>query len=269
MFRRQLAERLRTLPFELVPLLPAGFQRVGTLVLLRLDPQLAAYEREIGLAIRELLSATGVFVREGVIGELRTPAVRRIAGYEDVTVHKENGCLFKIDVTKVLFAKGNAAERGRIIADPGEQVVDMFAGIGYFSLGIAKRTPSCRVTAIEKNPDAAALLRENVELNGLDNVTVIEGDCREVQAAGDRVVMGYFPGTEAYLPAAFGFLHRTGTIHYHNRYAQQDLWRKPLGELQATGVACGFQIEVLDKRVVKSLSPSKVHVVVDARARKL
>ena len=55
------------------------------------------------------------------------------------TINKENGCLFKLDLAKVMWSKGNNNERLRIakLVGDGETVIDMFAGIGYFSIHIA------------------------------------------------------------------------------------------------------------------------------------
>ena len=71
-------------------------------------------------------------------GQKREPAVSLLYGRETETIHKENGCLFNLDLSKVMWAKGNNNERLRIakLVKDGETVVDMFAGIGYFSIPI-------------------------------------------------------------------------------------------------------------------------------------
>ena len=72
-------------------------------------------------------------------GQKREPTVSLLYGRETETIHKENGCLFNLDLSKVMWAKGNNNERLRIakLVKDGETVVDMFAGIGYFSIPIA------------------------------------------------------------------------------------------------------------------------------------
>lgn len=52
-------------------------------------------------------------------------------------------------------------------AHPGEQVVDLGAGVGAAGLALAARVPGLAVTLIEIDPDLAALAAENAELNGL------------------------------------------------------------------------------------------------------
>lgn len=270
-FKIQLATGLEgIIPAEKFPFLPSGFLRIGNIIIVRIPLELKEYEKDIGTFLLKTFDAQSVFSRGIIQGDLRIPQMKRIAGEGNETLHKENGCIFSLDVSCLMFSKGNILERGRLRADD-EDVVDMFAGIGYFSLPLAKRSPSCRIVAIEKNPAAARYLRKNIRLNKLTNVEVIEGDCRGIalKNCADRVLMGYFPGTEAFLPAAFGFLRRRGIVHYHNIYRTEELWRKPLGTLESSALENGYRLEkVLYKNRVKQYSPGKYHVVVDAKFQK-
>lgn len=250
--------------------LPSGFQRIGDVAVVNM-PGLAKHEKAIGRYLLRALKARAVYKKGPVRGEFRLPRMVRLAGRAGVAVHRENGCLFTIDVSKLMLSKGNLFERGRIIPGEGETIVDMFAGIGYFSLPLARKSPSFQLIAIEKNPVAVRYLRKNIRLNGLGNVQVIQGDCRRVAVAekADRVLMGYLPGTEAFLPAAFGFLKDRGILHYHTLYRKGDLWERPLAVLTAAGLREGFALQkILYKRVVKSVSPRRYHVVVDALFRR-
>jgi tRNA wybutosine-synthesizing protein 2 len=251
-------------------LLPSGFQKVGDIVILQLNGELSEYEKDVGRVVKEHLKVKSVFRKGIVSGGLRKPEIKRIAGNINTTIHKENGCFYKMDVTKVMFAKGNSFERSRVIAGEGEEVIDMFAGIGYFCINIAKKTPSCNVYAVEKSPDSVSLLRENVKLNRLHNVEIMEGDCRDVEEIrGDRVIMGYLPGTQKFLPKAFELLRSSGVIHYHDLFRKNELWRRPLGVLEEEALKNGYKMDkVLYKKVVKQYSPCKYHVVVDALFRR-
>jgi len=259
------------IPRGKLELLPSGFQRVGDIGVLFLDDGLEGHESVIGKFVMERFGLRSVFRKGRISGELRKPGMKRIAGRANTTVHRENGCLFKIDVSRLMFSKGNSFERGRVAAGEGEDVVDMFAGIGYFCVPVAMKTSSCRVFGIEKNPVALRFLRENLRLNRIENVEVIEGDCRDVAGLkADRILMGYFPGTEMFLEKAFSFLRREGVIHFHNVCRRGELWRGPLGMLETIALENGYRLEkILHKRVVKQYSPCKVHVVVDGKFRKV
>jgi tRNA wybutosine-synthesizing protein 2 len=102
--------------------------------------------------------------------------VEVIAGVKDTrTVHREHGCIFEVDLSQVMWSQGNKAEKERLacLVKPKETIVDMFAGIGYFSIMAAKRAK--RLFAIDINPDSIELLRRNVMLNRLDGrVEILE-----------------------------------------------------------------------------------------------
>ena len=114
-----------TVPDELLDQLPSGFQRIGDLLLVRIASELSEWEEDIGRVLKEQFRVRAVFSRGPVQGVLRKPQVKLIAGRGTTTIHKENGCQFKIDVTKAMFAKGNMVERSRIQPKDEEEVVDM------------------------------------------------------------------------------------------------------------------------------------------------
>jgi tRNA wybutosine-synthesizing protein 2 len=146
----------------------------------------------------------------------------------------------------------------------GERVFDMFAGIGYFTLPMARA--GAEVTAAEVNPTAFRYLAENAVLNGVeDRVSAFRADCRDVAVEGvDRVVMGYYDAWE-YLDAALDALRPGGVVHLHEATPEAKLWNRPVSRLREAAVRHGRGVEVLDRRVVKSHSPGVEHVVVDAR----
>ena len=54
-----------------------------------------------------------------------------------------------------------------------DDVIDIGAHIGYYSLLAASSKPAARVVAVEASPDNAAVLRENAHLNGCESIEVI------------------------------------------------------------------------------------------------
>jgi tRNA wybutosine-synthesizing protein 2 len=249
-----------------------GWERVGDVIVLQFLPKtsLQLRKRAAAIAAQELGARCAVEDRGGIGGKLRTPKVRVLWGKGTRTVHLENGLRFAIDVAAVMLASGNQAERARAGALDcrGETVVDLFAGIGYFTVPLAARAGAKRVFACEKNPESFALLEENLRLNRIeDRVTPLLGDCRlrAPQGVADRVFLGYLHGTEAYLPTAVRALKREGgVLHYHEAYRQETKFRDAYAALSA---ACGpgFDLVILDAREVKSFAPGIDHVAVDAR----
>jgi tRNA wybutosine-synthesizing protein 2 len=253
--------------------LPAGFQRIGHIVILNLRPGVSGLAGDMAdLILKNYPYVRTVCLTRGVSGEFREPRISYLAGEKKTeTVHTENRCRFKLDVTRVMLSKGNLSERARLpgLVRPGETVADMFAGIGYFSIPIARHARPGQIYAIEKNPAAFRYLGENIRLNRVqDRVRPILGDCRGVQMGGvaDRVIMGYLPRTYRYLPAAFKALKpRGGVIHYHDTFAGSELWEKPLEILEGQAFRAGYSLNAIKHRaVVKEYAPGVSHVVVDA-----
>jgi len=81
-----------------------------------------------------------------------------------------------------MFSKGNLTERKRLVdqVKEGETIVDMFSGIGYFSLGLAKFSKAKKIYAIELNPESYHYLWENIKLNKVeDKIIPVFGNCGE------------------------------------------------------------------------------------------
>lgn len=254
--------------------IPSSPQMLGHVLLAKFPKCTSKDKRKIAKAWMQLLpKIKTVGEIKGIKGELRQPKVVKLLGNGFETLHKEHGILYKLDTSKIMFSKGNHFERQRLLSQvkPNETVIDMFAGIGYFSLSMAKRAK--HVIAIEKNPLSFKYLVENVGLNKIKNITLANDDCRnvELQGAADRVLMGYFRGrsplksqksysnnfsTEQFLPFAKKFAKKGAVIHYHNIYKKDELWSKAEAELKG--------LKILNKVIIKSYAPGVVHVCVDA-----
>lgn len=200
-------------------------------------------------------------------GTKREPVYKILYGDETVTINKENGCLFKLDLSKVMWSKGNNNERLRIakLVGDGETVIDMFAGIGYFSIPIGIHANAKEVIAIEINPNSYHFLCENIELNKLDNITPVLGDCKEVtpKFKADRIIMGYVKTTHHYLNVAIDSLNEGGILHYHETVPEKLMKTRPLERIISE--ANGREVELLKINKIKKYAPGVEHVVVDVR----
>lgn len=206
-------------------------------------------------------------------------ALEKLTQSPTMTVHVENEVKYCFDVMRVMFCSGNTTERMHFsdVRAEGERVVDMFAGIGYFTLPLAMKGGVKEIIALEKNPDSCWFLRLNTLVNGVgDKVKIFCGDNRvetgsTYEGECDRVLMGYIPTCEEFLPRAYAFLRRgarpnsrVGTIHYHfNAGEKREAHScahghilKQLGE----DLVGSFSI---DLRQVKSYSPRTWHYVAD------
>ena len=209
-----------------------------------------------------------------VEGEFRTRRFTFVKGENTTqTVHKEYGCKFVIDMEKAYFTPRLGTERSRILEQikNGQTVVDMFAGVGPFSILIGKNHPSCRVVAIDKNPEAVKFLRHNIELNAVSNVEAVEGDAKEeVQryiGVADHIIMNLPHTAQEFLNAAM-VVSKPGTlIHYYDITPESDLYSASLSHIESAASRAGFAIEIVSTRIVRSYSPHQFNVCIEVRIK--
>ena len=245
---------------------------LGDVVVLRLSEPAREYGAAIGTAFAEILDArTVVEDLSGIHGVLRTPEVRILWGRGMEVVHTEGGVRYQFDVAKIMFSSGNLPERTSIpskIAD-GAVVVDLFAGIGYFTLPIAVHARPGRVYACELNPVAFHYLAENVRLNRAANVVPLFGDCRTTAPRGvaDVVLMGHFTASE-YLDVAFDALRGAGLLIYHELCPREQFPEVPIAHVTQGARRPWYDIESIQSRILKSYAPGIVHAVLEAHVRR-
>lgn len=257
------------IPDELKAMLPDKYERLGHVIVLRLPEPLLPFRQDIARAYAKVLKARTVLLERGIIrGVERRPDVELLYGTETETTHLESGILYRLDPTRVMFSSGNFDEKLRMASLDcrGETVVDMFAGIGYFTMPLAAKAGAERVIACEINPEAVRFLRRNIELNRVEDIVeVFEGDNRELPGKNfaDRVVMGYVNVTWQFLPKAFSLVKKGGVIHYQDTCS---IDRIPDGLLENVRKGSGGRpFEILGVREVKAYAPSISHMVVDLR----
>jgi tRNA wybutosine-synthesizing protein 2 len=256
------------IPEHLRSSLPRKWELLGDVLIIRLPEMLVPYKGEVAQAYATELGAKAVLRERGHIsGQVRHPEMELLLGTDTETVHREGSVLYKLDPMKVMFSSGNVDEKQRMarLDCRGETVVDMFAGIGYFTMPLAVRAKAAHMIACEINPEAFHYLRENIHLNQVGDVVIpVLGDNRDLPgvAIADRVVMGYI-GTEPFLPTALRLIRPGGVIHYHDVARVDEI---PGKMLRAIERACaGRRHEVLLVREAKTYGPCKSHMVVDFR----
>ncbi len=255
------------IPKDLWEFIPRRYKIIGDVILVKIPEELEGFKHVIGEELLKLHPrCKAVWRDKGKEGMLRRPNVELIAGWGSVTIHRENGCLFKLDVTKVMFSPGNQGERMRMakVVEEGEVVVDMFAGIGYFSIPIAVHSKPKRIYSIEINPDSYEFLLENIELNKAKRIVPILGDSMHVTPEGvaDRVVMGHI-FCHDFLPTAIRALRERGIIHYHESVPEAVI-NRPIKRIEKACEELGKKVRILNFRKVKNYSPGVLHVVIDA-----
>ncbi|WNY24860.1 class I SAM-dependent methyltransferase family protein [Methanolapillus millepedarum] len=282
-------KRIALTPEE-VEMLPANKQKIGDIVIVSVPPELSGKKTEIAQLLLKMDSKTRLVLGDsGIEGQFRIP-VREIIGQRNATsglsagcilsvsdsfsvtetVHSENRCRFKLDAAQIMFSKGNLEEKRRLSTlCAGETIVDMFAGIGYFSIPIAVHSKPEKIIAIELNPVSYHYLCENVRLNRVENIVEpVLGDCGRITPKGiaDRVLMGYVGTTHYYLAAGISAIKKEGGIlHYHETVPEKLYPNRSVQRIMDAAAECGRGATILETRMIKKYSPGVYHVVVDAK----
>ena len=125
-----------------------------------------------------------------------------------------------------MYSRGNVTEKrrfGQELVQKDEIIVDMYAGIGYYTLPALIHGNAKFVHACEWNPDAIAFLKYNLEFNGVSKrAKVYEGDCRLnahlLEGIADRVSLGLLPSSEGGWKSAIKTLNffKGGWLHIHS-----------------------------------------------------
>ena len=186
-FPRSITELLKDkLSEEEIEELKKSFDIIGDVVIVEIPENLEVHKKEIGEATLQFTKRKTVYMKKSAVqGVTRTRELELIAGEDNpITIHKEHGTRLKLDVKNVYFSPRLATERKRVEeeAKDGEEILDMFAGIGPFPIVIAKEK-NVNITAVDINEYAIKYLNENIKLNKLApnaHITAICGDTREV-----------------------------------------------------------------------------------------
>lgn len=249
-------------PDELRPFLPSSFDTLGSVALVKMADEIAPYAKDIGKAILATQrSIRTVCMDSGVVDEFRTRNIKVVAGEKTTeTTHKEYGLVFRMDVAKVFFSPRLATERDTVSrqVQPGEVVVDMFAGIGPFSIMIARSRAPKVVYAIDMNPVAIEFMGQNIQLNKVEGIRPILGDAgEEIKKLEmvDRIIMNLPHEASNYLPDALKALRPGGMIHYYEIMEDSKV-KERLDWIATLARREGRVLKELARRKVKSYSPT-------------
>lgn len=265
---------------HLVSFFPRSIDFVGEIAIIEVPSELNDFRNLVGEVIlkahrnvRTVLAKTGA-----VEGVCRLRQYEVIAGqHQTETVHREHGCKFFLDIEKVYFSPRLSHERFRVASQVKEKetVVDMFAGVGPFSILIAKMCKDVKVYAVDVNPDAVRYLERNVVANNaLGKVVPIFGDVRKVvkeklRGAADRVIMNLPETAVEYVDVACESLKpQGGILHYYEFTKGPDALSSAKKHLSGALSGAGRSVlKFLAAKIVREVAPFKWQIVLDAIVR--
>lgn len=273
MLKEILQERLDSTELEK---LSSSFDIIGTIAIIKIPESLTSKRKLIADAlIEEIRPVKSVFCQVSAIeGDYRLRKLELISGENSpITEYKEHGCTFKVDVINTYFSPRLSTERLRIakLTEPNEVIVNMFGGVGTFSIIISRYNKSAKVYSIDSNPIAIDMCRQNIEMNKLTgNVFPVLGDAEQeihkgLKGIAKRVLMPLPEKAKDFVDAAVSSLENgSGTIHYfchvgadNKKNAIQN------GIINTSESFSKFDHTIRNVRVVREVGPRFYQIVSD------
>jgi tRNA (guanine37-N1)-methyltransferase len=267
------------LPPILLTKVPKAIDFVGDIAIVEIPPELSAHKKMLGEAILKAHKQTStVLAKSGAVeGIYRIRDFEVIAGAKkSVTVYKEYGYMYHVDVAKAYFSPRLSTEHNRVAltVKDGETVVDLFAGVGPFVIPIAKKHKNVRVYAVDVNPDAVSFLKRNIAVNRAEKQVVpILGDARQVvkeQLSGkaNHVIMNLPETALEFVDVACEAIKPEGGIlHYYcfERNVSDPLETAKARLTETVNISSRKVEKVILAKTVREVAPYSWQVVVDAK----
>ena len=256
----------------------SAFDQIGDIVIVRIPDSLLSKKKMIGQTLLdEVKTAKSVFYQSSsVAGDFRTRDLKLIAGEDKTeTEYKEFGCRFVVDVKKAFFSPRLSTERDRIssLVKDGEIVINMFGGVGMFSI-IAAKKKKCTVYNIDINPDAVKLCQKNIKLNKLAGAVIsLQGDAAQIikeqlENKGDRVLMLLPERADEFLSSAINATKSEGIIHYYSHIHADKKTKAPELSEKHFKEICPVISKIINSKLVRAVGPRYYQTVVDVKITK-
>jgi len=258
--------------------LVSAFDQIGDIIIVRIPDSLVSKKKIIGkILLEQVKTAKSVFYQSSPVeGDFRTRNLQLIAGEKKTeTEYRENGCRFLVDVEKAFFSPRLSTERERIsnLVNDGDVVINMFGGVGMFSILAAKKT-RCIVYNIDINPTASKLCEENIKLNKLKgDVISLNGDStaiinEQLQNKADRVLMLLPERSDEFLDTAISSLKKNGFIHYYSHiHAEKKQDAPKLSEDHFLSIN-KTHAKIISSKNVRPIGPRFYQTVIDVKIQK-
>jgi len=200
-------------------------------------------------------------------GRLRTIKTNYLAGEKNKEVlYKENGCEFRFHIEESYFSPRLSNERKEVaeLVKKGDKVLVCFAGVGPFSIVIAKNSSAKIVYSNELNRKANEYAKLNIERNKVkDKVILVPGDIKKVaeklkenKKKFDLIVMPRPNLKDSFLSSAFS-LSKSGTRIIYYGFGKIDEIDLHVDLIKSEAKKAKKKIKILGKKIAGEIAPFK------------
>jgi len=206
-------------------------------------------------------------------GRLRKMKTKHLAGEKNKEVlYRENDCSFRFNIDTTYFSPRLSNERKEIasLIKKDCEVLVMFAGVGPFSIVIAKNSQPARVYSNEINREANKYAELNAEINGVKNkIEFVNGDIKKVAVKlqkqnkkFDYIIMPRPNLAESFLTQAF-MLSKKGTHVYYYDFCKVDETDAIVEKIKKQAGKSKRAVKILNVKSAGETAPYKIRVRVD------
>ena len=206
----------------------------------------------------------------GFKGRLRKQETKHLAGKKTKeALYRENGCVFRFNTDSVYFSPRLSNERKEIAQKikNRDEVFVMFAGVGPYSIVIAKNSGARVIYSNEINKEANKYSRLNAELNNVKNrVVFLDGDIKrivkKIKEKMDVIVMPRPQLKDSFLKEAFS-LSKKGTRIFYYDFCKVDEAEKVVNKIKNEAKKFKKRIKILKVKKAGEIAPYKYRIRVD------
>lgn len=264
----------------------APFDIFGNIALMKFSrgTKIRDKKRFANKLLKEHKSLTTVLEKVGRFkGRLRKQQTKWIAGEKTKeALYKENGCVFRFNIDKTYFSPRLSNERKEISQQvkKGDKVLVMFAGVGPYSIVIARNSNASKVYSNEINREANRYAKLNIELNRVKNkVIMLSGNIKDVAdkitrglelnnkkipKKFDVIVMPRPQLKESFLKQAF-MLSKKGTKIYYYDFCKEDEINSITEKIRAEAKKAREKTKILKIKKAGEIAPYRYRIRVDFR----
>ncbi len=281
------------IPYEFLELIPKSYDILGTIAIVEFDKSKDLYDKDL-ISIKKRIakgiiqlnsSVKTVFEKKSEIkGNYRLRELELLLGEKNYeTIYKENNCFFKLDIRNTFFTPRLVYERKRISSGnikENELIIDLFAGVGPFSIQIAKKL-QVNIHSFDINRFAYNYLKENIGLNKLkgrviphniDINTLLDPTSSlgsMLKNKANRIIMNLPEKSLNFIVVACFLMKKSGGIlHIYQFCERPNPIEKAKDKVNNSLKKLNWYIEeVINSKIVKSYSPKSDLVVIDLKIK--